>query len=85
MRVLDLSHGDIHDISYEELQNQFEKDIYRIRVLEQALDRACETLGNGRGCPIDNLKMNNDGEIDCKFENHDCKKCWREHLMIGEN
>lgn len=44
MRVLDLSHWDIHDISYEELQNQFEKDIHRIRALEKALDKACEYL-----------------------------------------
>lgn len=44
MRVLDLSHGDIHDISYEELQNQFEKDIHRIRFLEKALDKVCEYL-----------------------------------------
>ena len=46
MKVLDLSHGDIHDISYEELQNQFEKDIHRIRILEKALDKACEELEN---------------------------------------
>ena len=53
--------------------------------LDRALDRACEELGNSRGCPIEKLKMDNDGEIDCNYENHDCKKCWRDYLMKGEN
>ena len=53
--------------------------------LGRALDRACEELGNSRGCPIEKLKMDNDGEIDCSYENHDCKKCWRDYLMKGEN
>lgn len=78
MRVLDLSHGDIHDISYEELQNQFEKDIYRIRVLEKALDKAIDELCS-KECPI-----NINDRMCQNRENHDCKKCWRDYLMKGE-
>ena len=52
--------------------------------LDKALDRACEKLTKHRICNSRNLKMDNNGEIDCNFENHDCKKCWREYLMKGE-
>lgn len=53
--------------------------------LDKALDKACEELGNSIGCPIEKLKMDDDGEIDCNFENHDCKKCWRDYLMKWED
>lgn len=52
--------------------------------LDKALDRACEKLTKLNICNSGNLKMDNNGEIDCDIENHDCKKCWRDCLMKGE-
>ena len=76
---------DIAQHNYESVNERLFNLTQYAEKLDKALDKACEELGNSIGCPIEKLKMDNDGEIDCNFENNDCKKCWREYLMKGDN
>lgn len=74
--------------NYEVAQSRIFNVTKYAEKLNKALDRACDMLVNPKGCPIDNLKMDNNGEIDCNFENQDCKKCWIKYFdeiyLIGD-
>ena len=73
----------IAQCNYEVAQNRIFNVTKYVEKLDKALDRACDTLTNYNSCNIDNIKLTNDGDFDCNFEKHDCKKCWREYLMKG--
>ena len=70
--------------NYECSQNGIYNITKYAEKLDKALDKACEKLTKKNICNSDNLKMDNNGEIDCNIESHDCKKCWRDYLMKGE-
>lgn len=70
--------------NYECSQNGIYNITKYAKKLDKALDRACEELTKQRSCHGDNFKLDNNGEIDCNIENHDCKKCWRDYLMKGD-
>ena len=73
----------IAQCNYEVAQNRIFNVTKCVEKLDKALDRACDTLANYNSCNIDNIKLTNDGDFDCNFEKHDCKKCWRDYLMKG--
>lgn len=74
----------IAQYNYEFAQSRIYNVTKYAEKLDKALDKACDTLVNHNNCNINNIKLNNDGEFDCNYENHDCKKCWRNYLMRGE-
>lgn len=70
--------------NYESAQTRIYNKTKYAKKLDKALDRACEKLTKRSICNSGNLKMDNNGEIDCNIESHDCKKCWREYLLKGD-
>lgn len=74
--------------NYECSQNRIFNVTKYAEKLDKALERACEILTERSICNSRNLKMDNNGEIDCNFENQDCKKCWIKYFdeiyLIGD-
>lgn len=75
---------DVAQHNYEWVNERLFNATQYAEKLDEALDKACDTLTNYNSCNIDNIKLTNDGDFDCNFEKHDCKKCWRDYLMKGE-
>ena len=55
-------------------------DEYCYDSLDEALDKACELIGEIGCCPIYML----DKYVSCQEKCTDAKKCWREYLMKGD-